>query len=137
MNKRGWIIPIAIVIVNALAIAVRWSCLSEVLPAHFDLEGNSSGTMSRYALLLYPLTGAAICLATYMIARIKEALETGLVILSSGFCLILLLSTLVSLTQGKLPVFMLAEPVILLFTIIAFIISIIRTRKAKINTTGK
>ena len=128
MNKRYWITPIAIVAVNALAIAVRWSSLSELLPAHFDLEGNASGTMSRNALLLYPLIGAAICLAAYVIARIKHKLKTGLTILSSGTCLILLSSTLVSLTQGKLPVFMLAEPVILLFTIVAFVISIIRTR---------
>ena len=130
MNKRGWIIPSVIVIANALAIAVRWNSLSELLPAHFDLEGNAAGTMSRNALLLYPLIGAAICLAAYIIARIKHTLNTGLTILSSGICLILLSSTLVSLTYGQLPVFMLAEPVILLSTVVTFIISINKIRKA-------
>lgn len=130
MNKRGWVIPSVIVVLNALAIAVRWNSLSELLPAHFDLEGNAAGTISRNALLLYPLIGAVICLAAYTIARIKHTLKTGLTILSSGICLILLSSTLVSLTYGQLPVFMLAEPVILLSTVIAFIISIIKMRKA-------
>ena len=130
MNKRDCVIPSAIVLVNALAIAVRWSSLPELLPAHFDLEGNAAGTMSHNALLLYPMIGAAICLAAYIIARIKHTLKTGLTILSSGICLILLSSTLVSLTYGKVPVFMLAEPVILLSTVVAFIISIIRMRKA-------
>lgn len=134
MNKRYWVIPTSIVAVNALAIAMRWNSLSELLPAHFDLEGNAAGSMSRHALLLYPLMGAVICLAAYIIARIKHTLKTGLTVLSSGICLILLSSTLVSLTQGKLPVFMLAEPVILLLTIIAFIISIIRMRKS--NSPG-
>lgn len=136
MNKRGWIIPIAIVAVNTLAIAARWSSLPELLPAHFDLQGNAAGTMSRNSLLLYPLIGVTICLAAYIIARIKQILKTGVTILSSGICLILLSSTLVSLTQGKIPVFMLAEPVILLLTIIAFIICSIRMRKDKTNFTG-
>ena len=100
MNKRGWIIPIAIVAVNTLAIAARWSSLPELLPAHFDLQGNAAGTMSRNSLLLYPLIGVTICLAAYIIARIKQTLKTGVTILSSGICLILLSSTLVSLTQG-------------------------------------
>ena len=136
MNKRYWVIPTSIVAINALAIAMRWNSLSELLPAHFDLEGNAAGSMSRHALLLYPLMGAVICLAAYIIARIKHTLKTGLTVLSSGICLILLSSTLVSLTQGKLPVFMLAEPVILLLTIIAFIIYSIRMRKDKTNFTG-
>ena len=100
MNKRGWIIPIAIVAVNTLAIAARWSSLPELLPAHFDLQGNADGTMSRNSLLLYPLIGVTICLAAYIIARIKQTLKTGVTILSTGICLILLSSALVSLTQG-------------------------------------
>ena len=126
MNKRGWVIPSAIVVLNALAIALRWSSLSELLPVHFDLEGNAAGIISRNALLLYPSIGAAICLVAYIIARIKHTLNTGLIILSSGICLILLSSTLVLLTYGQLPVFMLAEPVILLSTVVACIISIFR-----------
>lgn len=55
MNKRGWFIPILIVSVNALAIVLQWAFLPESLPAHFDLDGNASGEMSRSALLLYPL----------------------------------------------------------------------------------
>ena len=131
MNKRGWFVPIVIIAVNALAIIVRWSSLAEILPAHFDLQGNASGTMSRNILLLYPFVSAAICLIAYVVASIKHILKTGLIILSSGISLIMLSSTLVSLTSGRIPVFMIAEPMILLFTVAAVIISIIKARKAK------
>ena len=110
MNKRGWLIPILIVTVNALAVIVRWSSLPENLPAHFDLQGNASGVMSRSVLLLYPLFGVAICLIAYVVARIKQRLQTGLVVLSSGISLILLSSTMVTLTNGTMPIFMLANP---------------------------
>ena len=55
MNKRNWLIPILIVGLNALAILVQWNSLPEPLPAHFDLQGNASGTMPRSMLLLYLL----------------------------------------------------------------------------------
>ena len=122
MNKRGWIIPILIVVVNALAVILQWSKLPEVLPAHFDLEGNASGSISRSMLPFYPLAGAAFCLITYLVARIKNKLYKGLIFLSSGICLVLFISTLVTLTTGTMPVFMLAEPVVLLAAIFAFII---------------
>ena len=131
MKKRGWLIPVMILTLNALAIAVRWSHLPEPLLAHFDLQGNAAGTMSRNLLLIYPLISAVICLVAYMIGRIKHLLQRGLIILVSGFCLILLSSTMVSLTYGKIPFFMLAEPVILLSSVVAFIVSVLKSRKAK------
>ena len=129
MNRRGWWIPVMVVAINVFAILVRWSSLSELIPAHFDLQGNAGGTMPRNVLLLYPLIGAAICLVAYIIVRIKQTLETGFIILSSGVCLILLSSTMVSLTSGKFPVFMIAEPVILLLTTIAFIVWVAKCLK--------
>ena len=129
MNNRTWFIPILIVAINALAILVRWSSLSELIPAHFDLQGNAGGTMPRNVLLLYPLIGAAICLVAYIIVRVKQTLKAGFIILSSGVCLILLSSTMVSLTSGKLPVFMISEPVILLLTTIAFIVWVAKCLK--------
>lgn len=126
MNKRGWLIPIVIVALNVLAIMIRWGFLPEVLPAHFNLQGNAGGTMPRNALLLYPLIAAAICLVAYMVAHVKRVLKTGMIILASGFCLVLLLSTMVSLTSGKVPFFMLAESVVLLIAVVAAIVSVIR-----------
>ena len=67
MNKRGWFIPILIVVLNALAIIVRWSSLSELLPAHYDLQGNAGGTMPRSMLLVYILMGVVVCLIAYVI----------------------------------------------------------------------
>ena len=110
MKKRGWLIPILIVAINALTVAVRWSSLAEQLPAHFDLQGHASGTMARSVLLLYPLMGAMMCLVAYLIARKLQQFHTGLVVLASGGCLVLLSSTMVTLTAGTMPIFMLADP---------------------------
>ena len=129
MNKKSWFIPILIVAINALAIIMRWSSLPELLPAHFDLQGNAGGSMSRSVLFLYPLIGAAICLIAYVIALKKHKLQTGLVVLASGICLILLSSTMVTLTHGTMPIFMLAEPVILLAAIVGFVICVVKSRK--------
>ena len=131
MNKRGFIIPITVVAINAVAIIMRGGALSEVIPAHFDLQGNAAGTMPRNTLLLYPLIGAAVCFAAYVIARMKPVLKNGLAVLASGICLILLSSTMVSLTYGQFPVFMLAEPVILILAIAGFIFSIVKSYKTK------
>ena len=129
MNKRSWFIPILILAINVLAIIVRWSSLPEILPAHYDLQGNPGGTMPRSVLLLYPLIGAAVCLVAYLIARKKHKLQTGLVMLVSGICLVLLSSALVTLTSGTMPIFMLAEPVILLAAVVGFVVCVVKSRK--------
>ena len=129
MNKKIWIIAILIVAINALAVIVRWSSLPELLPAHFDLEGNAGGSMSRSMLLVYPLISAAVCLVSYLVAYKKNKLQMAMLFLSSGISLVLLLSTLVSLTYGTMPVFMLAEPVILLIAVAGVIVSIVKSRR--------
>ncbi|MBO7295462.1 MAG: DUF1648 domain-containing protein, partial [Bacteroidaceae bacterium] len=120
-------LPILIIVINILIISVRWNSLPELLPAHFDLKGNASGTMSRNMLLLYTLAETVLCLFAYVVARIKQKLQLGLIILTSGVSLVLLSSTLVSLTSGTMPVFMLVEPVILLVAIIGFIVSVVKS----------
>ena len=129
MNNRGWFIPILIVAINALAILVRWSSLTELLPAHYDLQGNAGGTMPRSMLFLYILIGVAVCLIAYGLGRMKHKLQKGLGILASGICLVLLSSTMVTLTSGTMPVFMLAEPVILLVAVIGFVVCVVKERK--------
>ena len=137
MNRRGFIIPITVVAINALAIMMRWGSLSEVIPAHFDLQGNAAGTMPRNTLLLYPLIGAAVCFAAYVIERMKPVLKNGLAVLASGICLILLSSTMVSLTYGQFPVFMLAEPVILILAVAGFIFSVVKSYKTRKRIISK
>ena len=129
MNKRSWLIPILIVALNALAIMVRWSSLPELLPAHYDLQGNAGGTMPRSMLLLYLLIGVAICVIASVIARKKPKFQTGLVILTSGICLVLFASTMVTLTAGTMPVFMLSEPVILLIAVVGAVVSVMKSCK--------
>lgn len=129
MNKQTRFIPILIVAINALAIIVRWSSLSELLPAHYDLQGNPGGTMPRSMLLLYILIGTVVCLITYVTGRMKPKLQTGLIALSSGICLVLFSSTMVTLTSGTMPIFMLSEPVILLIAVAYFVVCVVKSRK--------
>lgn len=68
LKQYEWFIPALIAAVNALAIAVSWNTLPDPLPAHYDLDGNASGSMSKTALLLYPLASAAFCLVSYAIS---------------------------------------------------------------------
>ena len=131
MIKKSWPLPFLIVTLNALAIIVQWNTLPELLPAHYDLQGNASGTMPRSMLLLYILIGTAVCLIAYMVGRMKQKLQTGLVILSSGISIVLFLSTMVTLTYGTMPIFMLAEPVILLAAVIGFVVCVVKSRKKK------
>jgi uncharacterized membrane protein len=131
MNKKGWLIPILTVVANALAIIARWGSLPELLPAHYDLQGNAGGTMPRSMLLLYILIEIVICLFAYILGRMKQKLQTGLIILASGVCLVLFLSTMVTLTSGTMPIFMLAEPAILLTAIIGFVVFVVKSRKKK------
>lgn len=130
MNKRGWLIPVLIVAANVLAIVIRWCSLPEEVLAHFDLQGNASGSIPRCALFLQPIIGVAVCLVTYIFARIKNRLQPGLIILASGICLVMLLSTMVSLTSGTMPIFMLAEPVVLLAAIVGFVICAVKSHKS-------
>ena len=129
MNKKIWLTPILIVALNALAIIIRWSSLLELLPAHYDLQGNADGTMPRSMLFVYVLIGAVICLIAYIIALMNQKLQKGLAILASGICLVLLLSTMVTLTSGTMPIFMLAEPVVLLIAVVGCVVSVVRSRK--------
>lgn len=129
MNKKIWLAPILIVALNALAIIIRWSSLPELLPAHYDLQGNADGTMPRSMLFVYVLIGAVICLIAYIIGCMKQKLQKGLAILASGICLVLLLSTMITLTSGTMPIFMLAEPVVLLLAVVGCVVSVVRSRK--------
>ena len=131
MIKRSWIIPILIVALNALAIIVRWSSLPELLSAHYDLQGNAGGTMPRSMLLLYILIETVVCLIAYIFGCMKQKLQSGLVILTSGICLVMFSSAMVTLTYGTMPIFMLAEPIILLFAVVGFVVCIFKSRKRK------
>lgn len=129
MNKKSWFIPILIVVLNALVIIVRWSSLPELISAHYDLQGNAGGTMSRSMLLMYILVGVGVCFIAYIIGRMKQKLQKGLLILATGICLVLLSSTTVTLTSGTMPFFMLAEPVILLIAVVGLIVCVVKSHK--------
>lgn len=137
--KHGWIIPAIIIIVNVCAIWIRWSSLPETLPAHFDPQGNASGSMARTTLIYYPVISLMVCLVAYGIAALARILFLkaddsglrllGLHILNSSIVLTILSSTMVTLTFGTKPLFMFAELIIMAIGITAFIICLIKAHK--------
>ena len=129
-SKRGWIILLLIVTVNAAAVLVQWTSLPEFLPAHFDLQGNASGSMSRITLIIYPVISLVISAVAFALSCLfLKRFNKGLIILTSGITLVILSSTMVTLTYGTTPVFMLAEPVIFLAALVWFIICWVKARK--------
>ena len=66
--------------------------------------------------------------SVYLFRKLPK-LQTGLIILTSGICLVLFASTMVTLTAGTMPIFMLAEPVILLVAVVGFVVCVIKSRK--------
>lgn len=126
-TKRGWLIPALIVCINAAFILIQWNSLAETLPAHFDLEGNASGSIARTTLLYFPVIGLVIGLLAYWL-RCRFDLK-GLLALTIGIELVLLSSTMVTLTHGTMPVFMLAEPVILVIALAVSITIFVKSRK--------
>lgn len=136
--KRSWMIPALIVAVNATAVLLRWSSLPAMVPAHFDLQGNAAGSMPRGTLLFFLLAGAVFCLLSYVAARLinnraknqkKADMQLlGVTILASGLTLVLFASSLVTLTTGTVPFFMLAEPFILGLALAGFIYCLIKAR---------
>lgn len=138
--KYSWIIPTLIIAVNVVAIMLRWSSLPDTLLAHFDPEGYASGSMPRGALLLYPMVSAVICSIIYAVCRwfYKRSQSNdeadklrvwGLTFLSSGIALTIFSSSMVTLTQGTMPIFMFAEPLIIVLALAAFVICFVRAGK--------
>ena len=138
-TKNGWIVPAIVIIVNVCAIWISWKSLPETLPAHFDPQGNASGSMARTTLIYYPVISMLACLAAYGIATMARILFLkpddsglrllGLHCLTSAITLTILSSTMVTLTFGTKPIFMFAEPVIMVLGIAAFIVCLIKSRK--------
>lgn len=131
--KNGWIIPAIIIIVNVCTIWISWDSLPDTLPAHFDPQGNASGSMERTTLIFYPIISFIVCLVAYAIPYFRSD-ESGLRLiglhaLTSAITLTILSSTLVTLTFGTKPIFMFAEPVIMVLGLAAFIICLLKSHK--------
>ena len=138
-RKYGWMVPVIIIIVNVCAIWIRWSALADVLPAHFDPAGNASGTMAKTTLIYYPIISLMLCLVTYGIYTLannifklkpdeKGLRLCGLHVFASCLTLTVLSSTLVTLTMGTCPLFMFAEPILLLAGIITLIVCLVKAK---------
>lgn len=62
-----------------------------------------------------------MCIVAFLIGYKKPHLKTGLIFL----------------TSGKMPFFMLAEPIVLLAAVVAFVFSLVKSRKKASKTAGK
>ena len=138
-RKYGWMVPVIIIIVNVFVIWIRWSALADVLPAHFDPAGNASGTMAKTTLIYYPVISLMLCLTTYGIYTLANNMFKlrpderglrlcGLHVFASCLTLTVLSSTLVTLTMGTNPLFMFAEPILLLAGIITLIVCLVKAK---------
>ena len=138
-RKYGWMVPVIIIIVNVCAIWIRWSALPHVLPAHFDPAGNASGSMAKTTLIFYPIISLLLCLVTYGIYALPSKMFKlrpdekglrlcGLHVLASCLALTVLSSTLVTLTTGTNPLFMFAEPVLMIIGVTTLIICLIKAK---------
>jgi len=137
--KYGWMVPEIIIIVNVCAIWLKWNALADVLPAHFDPAGNASGSMDKTTLIFYPVISLMLCLATYGIYTLANNLFKlkaderglrlcGLHVFASCLALTVLSSTLVTLTMGTCPLFMFAEPVLLIAGITTLIVCFVKAK---------
>ena len=113
--------------------------MADVLPAHFDPAGNASGSMAKTTLIFYPVISLMLCLVTYGIYALANNIfklkpderglrMCGLHVFTSCLALTVLSSTLVTLTMGTCPLFMFAEPVLLVAGITALIICLIKAK---------
>ena len=138
-RKYGWMVPVIIIIVNVCAIWIRWSALADVLPAHFDPAGNASGSMAKTTLIYYPVISLMLCLVTYGIYTLANNIFKltpderglrlcGLHVFASCLTLTVLSSTMVTLTFGTKPLFMFAEPVLLLAGTVTLIVCLAKAK---------
>ena len=135
------IIALVVIAVNTLWILCVLGGLPADLPQHYDLEGNYTSTMSKTALLYFPLVSCALFLAVHFLKAllfrfrskandVKGIRSTCFSIAQLCLALIILCSSGVTLTFGKCHLFFFAEPVLLAILIIAVITSEIKARKA-------
>ena len=140
MRNRLWILSALVILVNfALVLFCRRSLPAE-LPLHISLDGSYADTMPYSRLFLHPLVSLALAAGIYIVSALlfrrfpklddaKGIRCTNIDIAVCCLALIILCSTCVALTMGKVHFFMFAEPVILLIMLVAIFAGEIRIQK--------
>ena len=131
-KKKDTLLISAIIVMalNIVLVMANWDILPVNMPAHFNPQGHASGTMPRSMLWAYVGISALICIVSGCISFKDQRRRKALSLITLFLTLIILCSTCVSLTGGRHPIFMFAEPVFLLGIVITLIVTGIKVRKA-------
>lgn len=131
-KKKDTLLISAIIVMalNIVLVMANWDILPVNMPAHFNPQGHASGTMPRSMLWAYVGISALICIVSGCISFKDPRRRKALSLITLFLTLIILCSTCVSLTGGRHPIFMFAEPVFLLVIVITLIVTGIKVRKA-------
>lgn len=133
-------ISFSVIILNFLLVIICRQYLPDILPLHIDLDGNASSSMPYTRLYFYPIASLVLALLVNGIRSIafksvpklddKNGVRRRYVdICILGITMVVLLSTCVSLTQGRVHLFMFSEPIVMLLCILAVIQAEVKIRK--------
>lgn len=131
LKKKDFILmaAIAVSVLTVILVWARWNGLPSEMPAHFDPQGNAAGTMPRAALLLYDGVSVLICVVSALVRFKKPLRRKALSLITLFLALAILCSACVSLTAGRQPLFMFAEPLFVLGIIVTLVVTAVKVRK--------
>ncbi|MCQ2283747.1 MAG: hypothetical protein MJZ57_02465 [Bacteroidales bacterium] len=132
--RKLFLLALVVAGLTLLCIGVKIHHLPNPVPQHFNLQGISHGSMPLARIWTYPMLSAGLILLLYILAHcLRRARRAqcwqhccGLAAVAAA--LIILSSTCVTLTLGQSPIFMLAEPLILLLALVGIIFCWIKQR---------
>lgn len=132
---------VAVILLDTALVFFCRKNLPAELPLHISPDGSYADTMPYVRLFFYPATSLVLALVLYFLSALafkvfpkaddKKGVRRTLVgIAALCLALIILSSTCVSLTMGRVHFFMYAEPVIALLMIAAIVVGEVRIRKS-------
>ena len=140
MRNRLWILSSLIILLDFALVLFCKRVLRSEIPLHISLDGSYADTMPYARLFLYPLVSLVLSAGIYIVSallfkrfpKLDDAKGIRCTIIDIAVCclaLIILCSTCVALTMGKVHFFMFAEPIILLAMLVAITAGEIRIHR--------
>lgn len=144
MKTKLWMLTSAVILLNFALVLMNYRTLPDQLPLHFDLDGNYTSSMAKTTLFYYPAVSLVLCTLIYLVSafilKTFKKLQKGMAvrcayvdIITVCVALIILSSTCVTLTSGRVHFFMFAEPVLFLVAVAAVVTGEIRIKRSEKN----